>query len=88
MKMFLVMKEILPHVNMRTNSVRFFFVFFYCYLPVPRPTLGHSRGDSLSNAMLVTMLEQFLPKGNKEPRNEAGSVSQAKHLVEFEPGTF
>ena len=87
MKMFLVMKEILPHVNMRTNSV-FFCFFFNCYLPVPRPTLGHSRGDSLSNAMLVTMLEQFLPKGNKEPRNEAGSVSQAKHLVEFEPGTF
>ena len=27
--MFLVMKEILPHVNMRTNSVRFFFVFFF-----------------------------------------------------------
>ena len=81
------MKEILPHVNMRTNSV-FFFFFFNCYLPVPRPTLGHSRGDSLSNAMLVTMLEQFLPEGNKEPRNEAGSVSQAKHLVEFEPGTF
>ena len=87
MKMFLVMKEILPHVNMRTNSVCLFF-FFNCYLPVPRPTLGHSRGDSLSNAMLVTMLEQFLPEGNKEPRNEAGSVSQAKHLVEFEPGTF
>ena len=33
-----------------------FFVFFFwnCYLAVPRPTLGHSRGDSLINPMLIT----------------------------------
>ena len=30
----------------------FFFFFFNCYLAVPRPTLGHFRGDSLPNPML------------------------------------
>ena len=29
--------------------------FFNCYLAVPRPTLGHSRGDSLTNPMLITV---------------------------------
>ena len=30
------------------------FFFFNCYLAVPRPTLGHSQGDSLTNSMLIT----------------------------------
>ena len=28
--------------------------FFNCYLAVPRPTLGHFRGDSFINPMLIT----------------------------------
>ena len=32
----------------------FFFFFFNCYLADPRPTLGHSQGDSLTNQMLIT----------------------------------
>ena len=34
----------------------FFFSFFFinCYLAVPRPTLAHTRGDSLTNPMLIT----------------------------------
>ena len=32
----------------------FFFFFFNCYLADPRPTLGHSQGDSLTNPMLIT----------------------------------
>ena len=28
--------------------------FFNCYLAFPWPTLGHSRGDSLTNPMLIT----------------------------------
>ena len=36
-------------------TVSFFCFFFWnCYLAVPRPTLGHSRGDSLINPMLIT----------------------------------
>ena len=31
-----------------------FNFFFNCYLAVPRPTLGHSRGDSLTNPMSIT----------------------------------
>ena len=27
---------------------------FNCYLAVPRPTLGYSQGDSLTNSMLIT----------------------------------
>ena len=27
---------------------------FNCYLTVPQPTLGHSKGDSPTNSMLIT----------------------------------
>ena len=36
-----------------TMRYRIFF-FFNCYLADPRPTLGHSQGDSLTNPMLIT----------------------------------
>lgn len=40
-----------------------FKYFFICYLGVPRPTLGHCRGDSLSHLMLITaFLSFFDPK--------------------------
>ena len=35
-------------------SLVLLFFFFNCYLGVPRPTLGHSQGDSLTNLMLIT----------------------------------
>ena len=62
--------------------------FFNCYLAIPRPTLGHSPGDSLTNPMLITAFLQFRSEGHREPRNEAGFPRPAKQLVEFEPGTF
>ena len=36
--------------------ILFYFIlfFFNCYLAVPRPALSHSRGDSLTNPMLIT----------------------------------
>ena len=34
--------------------------FFNCYLAVPRPTLGHSRGDSLTNPMLIIAFSTIL----------------------------
>ena len=41
----------------------FVFVFFFnCYLAVPRPTLGHYRGDSLTHPMLITAFYMFDPK--------------------------
>ena len=63
-------------------------IFFNCYLAVSRPSLDHSRGDSLTNPMLITAFVQFRPKGHREPRNEIGSLSPAEHLVGFEPGTL
>ena len=30
----------------------------------------------------------FRPEGHREPRNEVGSLSPAKRLLGFEPGTF
>ena len=62
--------------------------FFNCYLAVPRPTLGHSQGDSLTNLMLITAFVQVRPKGHWEPHNEVGSLSLAKCSVGFELGTF
>lgn len=32
---------------------------FFKYLAVSRPRLGHSRGDSLTNSMLITAFLQF-----------------------------
>ena len=69
----------------------FFFIylfFFNCYLAVPRPTLGHSQGDSLTNPMLITAYVRIRPKGQQEPRSEVGSLSLVDLLAGFEPGTF
>ena len=66
--------------------MRFFWFFFLnCYLAVPRPTLGHSQGDSLTNPMLITAFVHIRPEGHREPRNKVGSLSPAERLVGFEP---
>ena len=45
------------------NTYMLFFLFFNCYLAVPRSTLGHSQGDSLTNPMLsTTIFIHFDPK--------------------------
>ena len=64
------------------------FFFFNCYLADPRPTLGHSQGDSLTNPMLIAAFYLIRPEGHREPRNEVGSLSPAERLAGFEPGTF
>ena len=63
-------------------------IFSNRYLAAPQPTLDHSQGDSLTNPMLITMFYLLQPKGHWEPHIEVGSLSPAKHLVGFEPGTF
>ena len=60
---------------------------FNCYLAVPRPTLGHSQRDSLTNLMLITAFV-VRPEGHRVPCNEVGSLSLAESLTGFEPGTF
>ena len=65
----------------------FFFFFFNCYLAVPWPTFGHFQGDSLPNPMLITVFLLIRPEGHREPHNEVRSLSPAKRLVGFEPGT-
>ena len=64
------------------------FIFFSCYLAVPRSTLGHSQGDSLTNPMLITSFVHVRPECHQEPRNEVGSLSLAKRLAWFELRTF
>ena len=59
-------------------------VFFSCYLAVPRPTLGHYRGGSLTHAMLITAFLQVQPEGHCKTCNKVGSLSPANHLVGFE----
>ena len=61
------------YANVRWIKWRF---FFNCYLAVPGRTLGHSRGDSLTNPMLITAFVQFRPEGHREPRNEVGCKAQ------------
>ena len=65
-----------------------FFFLFNCFLAVPRPTLGHSQGDSLTNPILITAYVRIRLEGHREPRNQVGSLSPAERLVGFKPGTF
>ena len=79
-------KKVFPEVP---NFFFFFFFFFFnCYLADPRPTLGHSQGDSLTNPMLIAAFYLIRLEGHREPRNEVGSLSPAERLAGFEPGTF
>ena len=57
-------------------------------MAAPRPTLGHYQGGSLTHLMLITCVLHIRPKGHREPCNEVRSLSLAKCLVGFEPGTF
>ena len=68
-------------------SKKLIFFFFKCYLAAPRPTLGHSQGDSLTNPTLITAFVHIQP-GHWEPHNKVGSLSLAEHLAGFEPGAF
>ena len=61
---------------------------FNCYLAASRSTLGHYRGDRLTQPMLITTFERFRPEGHRESRKGVGSLSQADRLVGFELGTF
>ena len=65
-----------------------FSFFFNSYLTVPRPTLGHSQGDSLTNPMLITAFVHVRPEGHRKPRNEIGSLSMAERPAGSELGTF
>ena len=72
-----------------SNFVCESFLFFnFLSLAAPRPTMGHSRGDSLSHQMLIIVYFKLQLEGQREPRNEVGSRIPAEHLVGFEPGTF
>ena len=66
----------------------FCWYFLNCYLAAPLPTLGHYRGGSLTQLMLITCVLHTLPEGHQEPCNKVGSIRLAEHLVGFEPGTF
>ena len=83
-----VFHSIVPKDFGRQDFFLDFFFFFNCYLAVPRPTLGHSQGDSLINPMLITAFVHVRPESHQEPYSEVGSLSPAKRLVGFEPGTF
>ena len=91
MKLFTVNKNINGWWNLLTINISLTcdnFFFSNSFLSVPRPTLGHSQGDSLTNPMLITAFVHILPEGHQEPRSKVGSLSPAKHLADFEPGTF
>ena len=64
------------------------FNFFNFYLAAPQPTLGHYRRGSLTNPVLIIVLERFQSEGYREPHNKVGSLSPAGHLVGFEAGPF
>ena len=63
------------------------FFFFICYLAVSRSILGHCRGGSLTNRMLITAF-LLLILTRRSPYNEFLPWSLVEHLLGFEPGTF
>ena len=60
-------------------SIHFFFSLFN-YGPLSRGQPHHP--------MLITALSHFQPDDNGESRSVVGSLSLAKHLVEFELESF
>ena len=62
--------------------------FFNCLLAAPRPTLRHYLGGSLTHLMLTTAFLHIRPGDHREPGSEIESLSSAKRIVRFEPGTF
>ena len=66
------------------NEVDFLLLFCKCYLAAPRPTLGHSQEDNLTNLMLITAFVQVPPKGHREPHNEVAYLSLAECLEGFD----
>ena len=63
------------------NFFLFFFLLFGClkanFQPLSR---RHPHSPNVNNCIL-----HIRPKGHWEPHNKVGSVSPAKHLVDFEP---
>ena len=57
-------------------------------MAVPRPTLGHSQGESLTDPVLIIAFVQARPEGHREPRNKVGLLSPVDRVVGFKPGTF
>ena len=74
---------------MKHITLPFIRIFFICYLAAPQPTLGLlSRGQDHSPNVNYCVLSTFNMKAIRNHENEVGSLSPAKHLVGFEPGTL
>ena len=73
-----------------TFRVSEFLFFFNCYLAVPRPTLGHSPGVSLTNPMLSLHFNDIDPKvtGNLVIRMGPQAWSSAQWCLNQEPSDF
>ena len=78
-------------------DLRFFYFRMMKYLQLFFPaiwlshaqiSLGHSRGDNLTNPIFLTVFIQFRPEGHQECRNEVGPLRSVKRQIGFEPGTF
>ena len=54
------------------------FTYKHKSLVAPRPTLGHSLGDSLIHPMFITAILLVQPKGYLAPRNQVRSQSPAE----------
>ena len=65
-----------------------YIYIFNCYLAAPQPTLGHYRGSSLTQLMLITFVLHIRPEGHHEVNNEVGSLRLPQRLVGVELGTF
>ena len=77
------------YINILYIHIYILYIYiFNCYLAAPRPTLGHYRGGSLTQPMLITCVLHIRPEGHREVNNEVGSLRLAQCLVGFELGTF
>ena len=66
--LFCISSELLLYIYFKGSNYRFSGVlFFNCCLAAPRPTLGHSQGDSLTKSMSITAFKLFPPEGHREP---------------------
>ena len=77
--------KLLDHVSWKKKPLRNLTIFdsfgkwsfFNCYLASPWPTLGHCRGGSLANLMLITAFESGF-----DPKETGGLVNNTCFLLE------
>ena len=72
-------------VNVNLSKKEKLFIYFFIYLVVSWPTLGHYLGGSLTPPLLISAFHLISTQGHQEPQSEVRNLSLAECIVGTEP---